>query len=293
MNGLKRHIIEDDDLLLDWSVGALSQEKHEAIMDHLADCSSCRREIAKMVQAKALILPEVYDPGLKWRRFAAIASLLAIAAVLMIAVLLPGSGGGETDAARMLAMVQKDLAAGQFENVIDRTAKLLDVKDSLSTSERARLVNLQIQAKRGETNERSLAGRTSLVRDYGYERDGIRRIKDPVFPQITPTIKRISNELENAVDEYPDSLDLRLNLGQFLLEQREFSEAEKQFEEALRIDPSSGLAETGLGIALIQQKDPEKIQKALGHFRRAVELEPDNADAAENLAACLARLDEK
>lgn len=330
------HFIDDDDLLLDWSIGDLAIEQHEAIIDHMADCPLCRREVAKMVQAGALVLPE-FDETKKPRRPAArrncgpIIALLAVAAALLIAFIWRDYSGGGNDAARMLAMARQDLASGRSENAFERVTKLLESGDSLSDDEHglagqlleesgyetararlldedlptvfrietevarragssARLINLRIQAERGETKEHSLAGKTSLIRDYGYERDGRRGIKDFTFPQITPTTKRITEELQNAVVEHPDSFDLRLNLGQFLLEQSDFAGAAEQFSGAVRIDPSRVLAETGLGLALFRQNKPETIREALGHFRRAIELDPDNSEANQNLAVCLMRL---
>ena len=290
MNDPERHIIDDDDLLIDWSVGDLSERQRLAIIDHMAECSSCRQEIAKMVQAKAIVLPELHEPAIRRRTYTVVASLLAVAAAFLVVIFLPDAGGGSGNASRVVAVLEKDLAAGRFEDVIGETARLLMGQDALTNGERARLVNLQIQAERGETRAHSLTGRTLLVRDYGYEADGIRRIKDPGFPQATPAITETITRLRTAVKDHPDSIDLRLNLGQILLEQRIFGEAEKEFAEAVQIEPSNALAETGLGLALYQQEKPKTIHEALAHFRRAVELEPDNADARQNLAVCLKRL---
>jgi len=53
------HPMDDEDLLLDWSAGDLPAERHEQLLDHLAACPACRREIAAMVRAGALVLPDV------------------------------------------------------------------------------------------------------------------------------------------------------------------------------------------------------------------------------------------
>jgi tetratricopeptide (TPR) repeat protein len=342
------HVSDDEELLLDWVVGDLSVQQHRSIVDHMADCPSCRREIAAMVQAGALVLPEaeseeppsiheapsaiVSSPVTRKSRGPTYAVTAAAAAILVAFVW--GSYGGRDGAGSTLAMVQRDLEAGRsseaYKNVSDllqnggrlsederaKAARLLEESGYRTARERlgnkdlpgvssientvaeraapsARLLNLRIQAERGETKEHSLTGKTSLTHDYGYERNGQRVIKDSVFPQITPTIKRLGDALAEAVSEHPDSLDLRLNFGQFLFEQNDYLGAAEQFAEAVRIDPTSVLAETGLGLALFRQDKLEAIQQALGHFRKAVELGPDSAAAKENLAVCLMRLGEE
>ena len=345
------HVSDDEDLLLDWVAGDLSVEQHQSIVDHIADCPSCRREIAAMVQAGALVLPDADEvegeepPALDDAPSAVVSSpvtvrsrgpayVVAAAAAAILVAFVWGSYGGRGHIGTTLAMVERDLEAGRSSDAYKRVTDLLQDGDRLSEEDRdkvsrlqeesgyrtardrlgkgdfagvsriegavaehagssARLLNLRIQAERGETTEHSLAGKTSLTRDYGYERNGERVVKDLVFPQITPTIKRLGDALAEAVSNHPDSLDLRLNYGQFLLEQNNFQGAVTQFVEAVRIDPGSGLAETGLGLALFRQGKPEATQQALGHFRKAVELEPDSVTARQNLAVCLMRLGEE
>jgi Flp pilus assembly protein TadD len=85
-------------------------------------------------------------------------------------------------------------------------------------------------------------------------------------------------------------LDLRLNFGQFLLEQNEFERAAEQFDEAVRLDRTSVLAHTGLGLAVLQQKRPDAAAEALPHFEAAVKLSPDDPVLNLNLAVCLMRV---
>ena len=351
------HFVQDVDLLLDWTTGDLAESQHEEILDHMAACSSCRREVVRMHQAGALVFlgmeeeePDVPEDGENEgedpiterevvfaaeashprlrRNYGLMVALLTVAAALLIAFVWGNHGGGGSDSSRVLAMVDKNLVAGRFESAFENVTKLLESGESLSDGERleaerhmeqagyrtarerlangefrtvsdienrvaehtggsARMINLRLQAERGEVEERSLAGRMSLIRDYGYD-PGIKKGGFP--PPKTPTVERHTADLYDAVAKHPDSLDLRLNLGQFLLEQREFAKAEEQFAEAALIDSSSALAETGLGIALIQRgKTPE----ALDHFQRAVELDPANPVAKENLAVCLRQLERK
>jgi tetratricopeptide (TPR) repeat protein len=177
------------------------------------------------------------------------------------------------------------LAKGDFGRVSD-----IEHRVSRHSGGSSRLLNLRIQAERGETAEQSLSRRRSLVQDYGYEADGKRQIKDFSIPEITPTQRRIEAELLAGIESFPDSLDLRLNYGQSLLDQNEFQRAEAVFAEAIRRAPHSVLAQTGLGLALFQQNRPDTIQRALEHFRKAVDLSPDDARVNLNLAVCLTRL---
>jgi hypothetical protein len=58
----------------------------------------------------------------------------------------------------------------------------------------------------------------SLVRDYGYETNGQRLIKDFSIPEITPTVRRIETGWVVAIEAFPDAIDLRLNYGHFLMD---------------------------------------------------------------------------
>jgi len=134
------HVAEDEETLLRWVEGDLSSREHERIIDHMADCGPCRREIAAMIEAGALVLPEVeadaaepdaaepdaatapFTPrasrlrNLGWIALAAAASLL-VAAVLWS---VPGRGPES-----MLARAERELKAGQAAQAMDRVEKLL------------------------------------------------------------------------------------------------------------------------------------------------------------------------
>ncbi len=335
------HPIDDEDLLLDWSLGDLSPERHQQVLDHLAACPACRREIAAMVRAGVLSLPTVdasvpdaiprAEPTTSaWRRPAIVTLVVALAASVLLVLAPTVFDFGAPEAGSLIAMAQRDLdqgrpdeafarletylsSGGPAEDQRGRAAALLesagyelargglsqgdfrrvaeiDSRVTSRTRASARLLNLRLQAERGETAERSLAQRRSLVRDYGYERNGQRLLKDFSIPEITPTQRRIEAELLAGIEAFPDSLDLRLNYGQFLLDQNEFQRAEAVFAEAVRREPRSVLAQTGLGLALFQQNRPEAIERALEPFQRAVQLSPDDPTANLNLAVCLTRL---
>ena len=56
---------------------------------------------------------------------------------------------------------------------------------------------------------------------------------------------------------------------------------------ALAIDPGYALAHDGLGVALYSEG---QLGEATSHYRRAVELDPRNADARAHLAIALRQL---
>ena len=339
------HPLDNDELLIDWSVGDLDATRHRAVLDHLAECSYCRRELADMIRAGALVLPEqmdeedadnVAEPIATVRRDRLNASphrniryaIAAIAASLLVAVIwaLSGRGGDST-----LVMANRDLQAGRHTAALERVEGYLDENKNLADDDRTeaerileesgyqlarkslaggefknvldiedrtsrrsvvsgRLTNLRIQAQRGETAERTLTTKGVLT-DYGYERDGHQYVKD--LPTFDATTARLEKELAAAVQKHPDSPDLLLNYGQFLIDQNDFERAAEQFTAAVEFDPNSPLAHTGLGLALFQQEKDETIRQALTHFRKAVKLDPNNATANLNLAVCLVRLGKK
>ena len=61
------HPVDEEDLLLDWCEGELPPDALEALLEHLANCPPCRREVAAMIRAGALPLPglELEEPVLE------------------------------------------------------------------------------------------------------------------------------------------------------------------------------------------------------------------------------------
>jgi tetratricopeptide (TPR) repeat protein len=340
--------MDDEDLLLDWSAGDLPAERHEQLLDHLAACPACRREIAAMVRAGALVLPDVEaslrdeNPGVgeteprgAWQRPAMFALVTALAASLLL-VLARGVFDFEpADGGSVIAMAQRDLDQGRPGEAFARLETYLSGGPDVAEDQRvraaailessgyqlargglvqgdfsrvsdiehrvsrhsggsSRLLNLRIQAERGETSERSLAARMSLLEHYDYELDGRQVIKSLTIRAITDTDRRIEAGLQAAIAAYPDELDLRLNYGQLLLDQRHFERAEAEFAAAVAADPQNALAHTGLGLAILEQADDEDDRqtaaRALPHFQNAARLAPDDPVMQQNLTICRNRL---
>ena len=55
------HIAVDTELLSRWSTGDLTEDEHASLLDHLAECNACRREIARMMQIGEIHLSEVVE----------------------------------------------------------------------------------------------------------------------------------------------------------------------------------------------------------------------------------------
>ena len=77
-----------------------------------------------------------------------------------------------------------------------------------------------------------------------------------------------------------------------MAQQGKWNAAIPQFERALQLNPDSAEAHNNLGLALAQQK---KWDAAIAHYERALQLNPDSAETHQNLGVALAaqgKLDE-
>ncbi|HKO63342.1 MAG TPA: tetratricopeptide repeat protein [Pyrinomonadaceae bacterium] len=96
-----------------------------------------------------------------------------------------------------------------------------------------------------------------------------------------------SDMLDDAKIEYqkvlfydPGNLGAQLKLGQLLAMKRDYDSAVSVLTQAAMEHPDSHEAETSLGNVLYLKKDPA----AREHFQKALQLKPDSASAAFNLA---------
>ncbi len=97
-----------------------------------------------------------------------------------------------------------------------------------------------------------------------------------------------SGQLSDAVTEFqqvlkydPDNVGAQLSLSNLLGEQGDLDSAFALLTKIIQQHPDSYEAELGLGIVLHQKRDPG----ARSHLERALELKPDSAATAFNLAA--------
>lgn len=188
------------------------------------------------------------------------------------------------EAERVLARAGYTLARSQL--IAERFEEVLEIEHSVSSriGVSSRLLNLKLQAERGVPAEYVLAYAGSLT-DYGYELDG--SSPQMALPTIDQTTERLSQELQQAVAEHSNSVDLRLNYGQFLLYLRRFEEARGQFTAALVLDRRNPLARLGLGLLEFELRE---YKNALEHFEAVVKIDPDSLAGHLNAAICLEKL---
>ena len=83
-----------------------------------------------------------------------------------------------------------------------------------------------------------------------------------------------------ALELAPNLVEARYYLGLSLLTVQDLDGARHELETALKYDPSYGKAHNGLGLIDIRLNRPDEAEK---HFRRALELNPDDPAAISSL----------
>ena len=94
-------------------------------------------------------------------------------------------------------------------------------------------------------------------------------------------------EYQGLLSRYPDYLPAKKNLGLAFIQAGDARAAEKIYRQILESGGSDPIAEYNLAIAVREQ---DRLQEAVGHFRRAVELKPDFRDAHLELGKALWQL---
>jgi len=82
----------------------------------------------------------------------------------------------------------------------------------------------------------------------------------------------------------PDNLIGQNNLGLALLKSGKVDEAIPHFQKALQIQPDFTEAHYNLGLALLKSG---KVDEAIAHFQRALQIKPDSAETHNNLGNAL------
>ncbi len=95
------------------------------------------------------------------------------------------------------------------------------------------------------------------------------------------------NESDHAIEEYRVAIDLDpkhaasyRHLGQLLLQKNQFNSAIEQLEKSLALEPNAD-AEHNLATAFLKT---DKIEAAITHFEKTLELDSKHVPALENLA---------
>ncbi|MFN3528042.1 MAG: tetratricopeptide repeat protein, partial [Candidatus Altarchaeaceae archaeon] len=95
-------------------------------------------------------------------------------------------------------------------------------------------------------------------------------------------------EYREAIRINPYYAEAHNNLGILLAELKRYEEAEKEFREAIRINPNLAEVHNNLGILLVGLERYEEAEK---EFREAIRINPNYAEAHNNLGILLANLE--
>jgi tetratricopeptide (TPR) repeat protein len=95
-------------------------------------------------------------------------------------------------------------------------------------------------------------------------------------------------ELREAIRREPGSARAHSGLGLALRAERNLQESTAAYQEAIRLDPDLIDAHNGLAVALANQG---KLNEAVAEFREIIRVDPDSAIGYYNLAYALADLD--
>lgn len=209
------------------------------------------------------------------------------------------------DAARRMALLHKDQDA--TDDIVDTWTGMQQVQQRLARSaapERARLLTAlqakhlaaQASAALARTEESAVGGRAPTAEG----RDRAKQLADaaltlaPDSPDAHEVLGDLfidASEPEDAEDEFrkallgDDSASLRTKLAEALRLQGDFDEAITELRAAIKLEPRSARAYSGLGLALRGQRN---LPESTAAYQEAIRLDPDLIDAHNGLAVVLA-----
>ena len=137
------HFVDDDEELISWSVGELTDQRHSAILEHMAECTYCRKEVAAMIRAGAITLPEMEEEPAGQEHIATPSkpltgsrsgwtwAAMAVAATVLIAIVWSLSEPGSDT---LLSLAQREWEAGNTEIAMRQVEELLDTEKGLDSS---------------------------------------------------------------------------------------------------------------------------------------------------------------
>jgi Flp pilus assembly protein TadD len=109
-----------------------------------------------------------------------------------------------------------------------------------------------------------------------------------VLPRSSEDARMVLQEalMRQRLKKYPSDFTAHFNLGAALQQKGKIEEAVSHFRRALQINPRSYLAHTNLGAAL---QELGQSEQAISHYRRALRINPDYFNARYNLGNLLLR----
>jgi tetratricopeptide (TPR) repeat protein len=209
------------------------------------------------------------------------------------------------DAARRMALLHKDQDA--TDDIVDSWTGMQQLHQQLArsaASEHARLLTAlqakhlaaQASAALARTEESAVGGRAPTAEG----RDRAKQLADaaltlapdsPDAHEVMGDLFIDASEPEAAEDEFrkallgDDSASLRTKLAEALRLQGDFDEAITELRAAIKLEPRSARAYSGLGLALRAQRN---LPESTAAYQEAIRLDPDLIDAHNGLAVVLA-----
>jgi len=126
------------------------------------------------------------------------------------------------------------------------------------------------------------------------EKEGISISEDPEEFLRRGNLWMNLKEYDEAEKEYREAIRINPNfagahnnLGNLLANLQQYDEAEKEYREAIRINPNYALAHNNLGVLLMNLQRYDEAEK---EYREAIRINPNYAEAHNNLGILLADL---
>lgn len=241
----------DEELLVLFAEGALSEDERLPVVSHLAGCAPCRCVVSGLLTEPALEPVSTAAP--RQAPVAWLSVVLAVAACVIVAIgsllFLPRGTAPETAEGNTSRKAQELLAAGEFDKVRELVA---DARQRGIQS--PRLNNLDAQSRRHIPVEVALAYAGRMT-DFGYDVGGIVP-RDPLRQSNDEGLLSAYNLLltTNARD-----FGVILNRGHALLSLGKPEEALREFQNAVAMSPGEPWGWLGQGVA----------EFMMGHFAAA------------------------
>ena len=159
-----------------------------------------------------------------------------------------------------------------FQNVYLRIGVLFGV--GIFLSGQPALADRSDRAASLQVGQQTEEAENPAVQAQEYNEQGIELVRSGQYAEAVAVF-------QSALEIYPDSEKLYLNLGIALGYDRQFAEAVAAFESALEINPENGETYNNLGIALGNQ---ELYDEAIAAFDRAIAIDPDSPIPYHNSA---------
>lgn len=292
--------------LSEFTTGTLSGEQLDAAFLHLDRCSQCRSEASALVKLSSKegepqedhslagvakqsdraagntqverLAAHVREPASSWAipSWATAAVVLIATGALVWWVGATRQSPGDRAYTQALAQLQRREFAA-VDHTID-AARAAGVQS-------ARLQSLAAESVRRIPGPVALAYRGKLT-DFGFDSGGVVARDALDAPQRTAAAKAVEM-LKDAGDQ---EVDLLLNRGHALLSIDQPQDAQREFQQAIKLAPENSLGWLGLGLAEFLRENYTAAEAA---FKESARLAPQDVSPKINLALTLEELDRR